>query len=87
MKPEVKIVGVEPTEGHTIQGLKNMTESMVPKIYAPALLDEKMIVEDALIRLKRAGIEATAESMLRELGVASNKSPYDIVKIIEESTK
>jgi len=30
-KPGVKIVGVEPSEGHTIQGLKNMNESIVPR--------------------------------------------------------
>jgi len=42
----VKIVGVEPTEGHTIQGLKNMNESIIPKIYNPKELDEKIIVED-----------------------------------------
>ncbi len=45
-KPEVKIVGVEPTEGHTIQGLKNMNESVVPKIYHPEILDEKLVVTD-----------------------------------------
>jgi cysteine synthase B len=45
-KPGVKIVGVEPTEGHTIQGLKNMKESIVPVIYNPAMLDEIIIVED-----------------------------------------
>jgi S-sulfo-L-cysteine synthase (O-acetyl-L-serine-dependent) len=45
-KPEVKVVGVEPTEGHTIQGLKNMTESMVPAIYHEDALDEKLVVED-----------------------------------------
>lgn len=45
-KPEVKIVGVEPTEGHTIQGLKNMKESIVPEIYHPEELDEKIVVED-----------------------------------------
>jgi len=45
-KPQVKVVGVEPTEGHTIQGLKNMTESIVPKIYDPQMLDEKITVED-----------------------------------------
>ena len=45
-KPEVKIVGVEPTKGHTIQGLKNMKESIVPKIYDPEMLDEKITVED-----------------------------------------
>jgi cysteine synthase B len=45
-KPEVKIIGVEPTEGHTIQGLKNMKESIVPKIYNPEVLDEKITIED-----------------------------------------
>jgi len=45
-KPGVRIVGVEPTKGHTIQGLKNMKESIVPKIYNSKELDEKIIVED-----------------------------------------
>ncbi|HOJ71708.1 MAG TPA: cysteine synthase family protein [Syntrophorhabdaceae bacterium] len=46
VKPDVKVVGVEPVMGHTIQGLKNMTESMVPKIFDPSLLDERYMVED-----------------------------------------
>jgi cysteine synthase B len=45
-KPQVKIVGAEPVMGHTIQGLKNMTESMVPKIYQPGMMDEKIMVDD-----------------------------------------
>lgn len=45
-KPRVKIVGVEPSEGHTIQGLKNMNESIVPRIYSPRELDEKVIIGD-----------------------------------------
>jgi S-sulfo-L-cysteine synthase (O-acetyl-L-serine-dependent) len=45
-KPRVKIVGAEPVMGHTIQGLKNMTESMVPKIYQPEIMDEKIMVDD-----------------------------------------
>ena len=45
-KPSIKIVAVEPTEGHTIQGLKNMNEAIVPKIYHPQELDEKMVIED-----------------------------------------
>jgi len=45
-KPSVRIVGVEPTLGHTIQGLKNMTESIVPSIYHSEKLDEKVVVED-----------------------------------------
>ena len=46
VKPSVKIVGAEPVMGHTIQGLKNMTESMVPGIYRPDQLDFKEMVED-----------------------------------------
>ena len=45
-KPQVKVIGVEPPVGHTIQGLKNMTESIVPKIYNPDMMDEKITVED-----------------------------------------
>ena len=45
-KPKIVIAGVEPTLGHTIQGLKNMQESIVPRIYRPQLFDEKIVVED-----------------------------------------
>ncbi|MCL6635291.1 MAG: cysteine synthase A [Peptococcaceae bacterium] len=45
-KPDIRIVGVEPVKGHAIQGLKNMEEAMVPKVYHPQLLDEKIVVED-----------------------------------------
>jgi cysteine synthase B len=45
-KSSVKIVGVEPVMGHTIQGLKNMTESQVPKIFDPNQLDMREMIED-----------------------------------------
>ena len=44
--PGIKVVGIEPTVGHTIQGLKNMQESVVPGIYDPAAMDEKVTIED-----------------------------------------
>ena len=44
--PKIKIIGVEPTRGHKIQGLKNMAESIVPKIYHSEKLDEKITVKD-----------------------------------------
>ncbi|MHC4713710.1 MAG: PLP-dependent cysteine synthase family protein [Planctomycetota bacterium] len=44
----IRVVGVEPTEGHTIQGLKNMNEAIVPDIYDPARLDDKIVAEDGL---------------------------------------
>ncbi len=46
VKPEVRIVGVEPVMGHAIQGLKNMTESMVPGIFAADELDDRRLVND-----------------------------------------
>jgi cysteine synthase B len=44
--PKIQIVGVEPIEGHTIQGLKNMSEAIVPKIYDPSRLDRIITVND-----------------------------------------
>jgi len=35
MKPEIKIIAVEPSQGHCIQGLKNLTESIIPAIWDP----------------------------------------------------
>jgi cysteine synthase B len=46
VKPGVRIVGVEPVMGHAIQGLKNMTESMVPGIFAASDLDDRRLVND-----------------------------------------
>lgn len=43
---DIKIIGVEPILGHRIQGLKNMTECIVPKIFDPSILDERYIVND-----------------------------------------
>ncbi len=44
--PGIKIIGVEPTEGHTIQGLKNMKESVIPGIWDPQAPDEKVTIKD-----------------------------------------
>ncbi len=43
---DIRIIGVEPTLGHAIQGLKNMTEAIVPDIYKPDTLNEIMVMED-----------------------------------------
>jgi len=45
-KKDIQIVGVEPMKGHAIQGLKNMEEALVPQLYEPSLLDQKVNVED-----------------------------------------
>ena len=43
---DIKIIGVEPILHHRIQGLKNMSESIRPKIFNPAMLDEHCYVND-----------------------------------------
>jgi len=43
---KIRIIGAEPIKGHKIQGLKNMNEAIVPGIYDPSRLDEKINVED-----------------------------------------
>ncbi|MHC4394634.1 MAG: PLP-dependent cysteine synthase family protein [Planctomycetota bacterium] len=43
---DIQIVGAEPVEGHGIQGLKNMSESIVPQIYEKQKLDRIITVED-----------------------------------------
>jgi cysteine synthase B len=45
-KPAVRIVGIEPRLGHKVQGLKNMKEAIVPEIYNPNALDEKITIDD-----------------------------------------
>ena len=44
--PEIKIIGVEPPVGHRIQGLKNMKEAIVPKIFSKEQLDEIITIDD-----------------------------------------
>ena len=43
---QVKVIGVEPTLGHKVQGLKNMQEAIVPAIYDEKRLDRKLVIED-----------------------------------------
>jgi len=42
----IQIIGVEPVVGHRIQGLKNMSECIAPKIFDPQKLDERILVND-----------------------------------------
>jgi cysteinyl-tRNA synthetase len=46
LKPEVRIVGVEPYLGHKIQGLKNMKESYQPGIFQKGRLDRIIHIDD-----------------------------------------
>lgn len=80
-KPSVKIVGVEPVRGHAIQGLKNMEEAIVPRIYRPELLDRKIMIEDG------RAFEVTRELATREgvfVGMSSGAAVAGAIQMAEE---
>ncbi|OGV61978.1 MAG: cysteine synthase B [Lentisphaerae bacterium RIFOXYB12_FULL_65_16] len=89
--PRIQIVGVEPVEGHAIQGLKNMNEAIVPQIYEPARLDRKVTVEDrpAFSMTRRLALEeglfvgmSSGAAVCGALEVAAELSPADIVVVL-----
>lgn len=92
-KPGIRIVGVEPIKGHAIQGLKNMEEAIVPEIYHPELLDEKITVEDeeafeaARMLATREGIfvgMSSGAAVAGALRVAGNMESGNIVAILPD---
>ncbi len=80
-KPGIKIVGVEPTVGHTIQGLKNMKESVVPGIYCAEALDEKVTIEDG-DAFETARLLAVKEGLFT--GMSSGAAVAGALKIAEK---
>lgn len=82
-KPGVKIVGVEPEERHTIQGLKNMNNSIVPKIYNPRELDEKIVIGDGeAFEMTRRLV--TAEGLF--VGMSSGAAVAGALRLAKEMT-
>ena len=79
-KEEVMIVGIEPFEGHRIQGLKNLKESVVPEIFNPQAMDEKINIndEDAFRMCRELAIK---EGLL--LGMSSGAIVAGALKIAE----
>ena len=45
LNPEIKIVEAQPVKGHYIQGLKNMSEAIVPDIYDPSKIDISIMID------------------------------------------
>lgn len=82
-KPQIRVIGVEPPEGHTIQGLKNMNESIVPKIYNKNMLDEKITIEDG------EAFETTRQLAVSEgifVGMSSGAAVAGALRIAEKMT-
>lgn len=84
--PGIKIIGVEPTPEYSIQGLKNMTENIVPGIYDPKWIDEIYEIhdEDAFETARKLAIK---EGLF--VGMSSGAAMHiciDIAKEIESGT-
>jgi cysteine synthase B len=82
-KPAVRVVGVEPSEGHTLQGLKNMTESIIPGIYEPAELADKVEVSDGEA-FETTRLLATREGLF--LGMSSGAAVAGALRVAQDMT-
>ncbi len=83
VRPGVRIVGVEPTLGHAVQGLKNMQEAIVPEIYRPEALDAKLTIED------EEAFETTRQLAVREglfTGMSSGAAVAGALRVAREMT-
>jgi cysteine synthase B len=89
--PNIQIVGVEPVEGHAIQGLKNMHEAIVPAIYETKRLDRVVVVEDrpAYAMTNRLALEeglfvgmSSGAAVCAALEVAADLAPNQAVVVL-----
>ena len=65
--PSIQIVGVQPSEGSRIPGIRKWPEEYLPKIYNPANVDE-------LIYVSQEDAEETCRQMAREEGLFAGVS-------------
>jgi cysteine synthase B len=91
--PNVKLVGVEPVLGESIQGLRNIEDGFIPPIFDVGILDSKFIVrnQEAFIAAREltraegvfAGISAGA-AVLGAVRVARKMDKGNIVVLLAD---
>ena len=75
------MVAAEPTEGHRIQGLKNMKEAIVPGIYKRAEMDEVLSVGDEEA-FETARLLAVQEGLF--VGMSSGAAAAAAIRVARE---
>ncbi len=58
-KPDVKIIAVQPTEGHDVPGLRNVSQLAVSKLFDPSLIDEILEIDYELAYTRALEISQT----------------------------
>jgi len=93
LSPDIQIVEAHPVRGHYIQGLKNMSEAIVPEIYDPSRIDISIMIDSeeafAMVRriVKEEGIfcgMSSGAAMLAALKVAETLESGVIVCIFPD---
>jgi cysteinyl-tRNA synthetase len=74
LDPAIRLVAVEPYQGHKIQGLKNMVESYAPGIYDPT-------EPDAIVHVDDDSAYETARRLAREEGIFVGMSAGAAMKV------
>jgi len=80
----IQIIGVEPTLGHKVQGLKNMKEAIVPAIYHESQLDGKIVIDD------ETAFETARQLAIREgvfAGMSSGAAVAGALRLAKQMTK
>jgi S-sulfo-L-cysteine synthase (O-acetyl-L-serine-dependent) len=83
-KPSVRIVGIEPTLDHRLQGLKNTKEAIVPKIYDPERLDSIISCTD------EDAFDTTRDLALREglfCGISSGAAMWGALRAARDLSR
>jgi cysteine synthase B len=80
-KPSARIVGIEPEPDHKIQGLKNMHESIVPRIFQKDALDDQLLVADEEA-FENTRLLATREGLF--VGMSSGAALAGALKVARE---
>ncbi|MFH1625067.1 MAG: cysteine synthase family protein [Pseudomonadota bacterium] len=80
LKPEVKVIGVEPYPKHKVYGLKNLEVSRLPEIY-----DERWI--DEIIRVSDEQAIQTTRRLIRKEGIFAGVSSGAVMFAALEKVK
>jgi len=84
LKPDIRIVAIEPQRSHTQQGLRNMEDSRVPELLNWNVIDEKIVITDE-VAFDYARRLAAQEGIFA--GISSGTAIAGAIEIAKEMKK